>query len=496
MTSPQPTVLDTELSRHRWQVLILSSIGLFMGTILATVVAVALPRHLAPDLHLTYSQALWVQAIYPLTMAICLIPVGRLAQKAGLLRFCLLGVAVFGAFSIACGLSFSGPFLVAMRCLQATGGAIMSATSTALVTSVFPPHERGRGLGFNAMAGYLGLTIGPPLGGLIVSHVSWRWIFFVNIPLVLLMLVWGSSFLGAERRDRAAAGQTTAFRGGARLDLTGTLLLGLALSSLMVPLISVPFWGWSSPLTLGLLGGFVVLMAAFVLVEQRVHDPVLSLDLVSKNRVFAASTVAALLNYASIYGVTTLTAVFLEIVEGYSGQRAGLVLLASPVFMVGLSPVFGHLSDRVGQRIPTTGGMLLTVAGTMQLGLLPSPAPLWRIILGLCFVGLGMAAFSSPNISSVMGSVKRTELSLASGFLGTMRCAGQGLSVGLLGAIAASSLGPVGGRVIFLGEKASTAAAESYSSGYRTAMLVAAGLAFGGALVCTVRGPRETPAEH
>jgi EmrB/QacA subfamily drug resistance transporter len=483
--------LDTELSRHRWQVLILSSLGMFMGTLLTTIVAVALPKHMAPDLALTYSQALWVQAIYPLTMAICLIPVGRLAQKAGLLRFYLLGVGVFGAFSIACGLASSSEFLIAVRCLQATGGAIMSATSMALVTSVFPPQERGRGLGFNAMAGYLGLTVGPPLGGLIVSHMSWRWIFFVNLPLVVATLIWGCFFLSAERRDRAAAGQTTAFRGGTRLDLTGTALLGLALTCLMVPLISVPFWGWTSPATLGLLGGSVLLLALFVLVERRVHDPVLNIDLVTKNRVFAAGTVAALLNYAAVYGVTTLTAVFLEIVEGYSGQRAGLVLLASPVFMVGLSPVFGRLSDRIGQQIPATAGMLLTVAGTMQLGLLPSPAPLWRIILGLCSVGLGMAAFSSPNTSSVMGSVKRTELSLASGFLGTMRTAGQGLSIGLLGAIAASSLGPIGGRVIFLGEKASAAAAESYSGGYRTAMLVAAGLAFAGALVSTVRGPRE-----
>ena len=488
---PAPPALDTELSHHRWRILLLSSLGMFMGTLLTTIVAVALPKHMAPDLGLTYSQALWVQAIYPLTMAICLIPVGRLAQKAGLLRFYLLGVAIFGAFSIACGLAFSGPFLVAVRCLQATGGAIMAATSMALVTSVFPPQERGRGLGFNAMAGYLGLTVGPPLGGVIVTHVSWRWIFFVNLPLVLGTLIWGWTFLGAERRDRAALGQTTTFRGGVRLDLAGTALLGLALTCLMVPLISVPFWGWTSPLTLGLLGGFVVLLAVFVWVELKVHDPVLDLDLVRRNRVFAAGTVAALLNYSAVYGVTTLTAAFLEIVEGLSGQQAGLVLLASPVFIVGLSAVFGRLSDRIGQRIPATGGMLLAAVGTMQLGFLPAPAPVWRIVVALCFVGLGMAAFSSPNSSSVMGAVDRSELSLASGFLGTMRTAGQGVSVGLLGAIAASSLGPTGGRVLFLGEEASAAAAETFSGGYRTAMFVAAGLAVLGAAVSMVRGPRD-----
>jgi MFS family permease len=261
-----------------------------------------------------------------------------------------------------------------------------------------------------------------------------------------------------------------------------------------VPLIFVPFWGWMSPLTLGLLGGFVVLLVAFVLVESRVHDPVLDLDLVRKNRVFAAGTVAAFLNYAAVYGVTTLTAVFLEIAQGYSPQHAGLLLLVQPVFMAGLSPVFGRLSDRIGSRVLATGGMLLAAAGTTQLGLLPSPAPAWRVLVALGVVGIGMAAFSSPNTSSVMGSVQRSRLSLASGFLGTMRTAGQGVSIALLGAIAASGLGPTGGRVIFLGEKASEAAASSFSNGYHTAMLVAAGLAAAGALVSMVQGPRPEEA--
>jgi MFS family permease len=259
----------------------------------------------------------------------------------------------------------------------------------------------------------------------------------------------------------------------------------------LVPLISVPFWGWLSPLTLGLLGGFVVLLALFILVENRVRDPLLDLDLVRKNRVFAAGTVAALLNYAAVFGITAFTSVFLQIVEGLSPQRAGLYLLMSPLFMAGLSAPFGRFSDRIGQRTPATGGMLLVAAGTAQLGLLPSPAPIWRVLLALATVGIGMAAFSSPNTSSVMGCVKRSQLSLASGFLGTMRTAGQGISIGLLGAIAASSLGPTGGKVLFLGEKASEAAAESFSVGYRTAMLVAAGLAFVGAMVSMVRGPRH-----
>lgn len=490
MAAPPSIAGESELGRHRRRVLILCSIGMFMGTLVTTVVAVALPV-LGPALRLSYSEALWVQAAYVLAMSVFLIPVGRLADRYGLLRFYLTGVSIFGVLSVACALAFAGSFLIVARCLQGAGAAFMAATSSALVTAVFPPEERGRSLGLNAMAGYLGLMAGPPIGGLIVGHTSWRWIFLINVPLVIITLVNGWFLLSAERRDRAAAVEAPSGRQTVSLDWIGVVLLAAMLSALLVPLIFVPFWGWVSPLTLGLLAGAVVLFVAFVLVESRVRDPLLDLDLVRKNRLFAAGTGAAFLNYAAVYGVTTLTAVFLEISQGYSPQRTGLFMLTQPVFMAGLSPVFGKLSDRIGSRLPVTGGMLLIAAGTAQLGVLPSPAPVWRVILALAFVGVGMAGFSAPNTSSVLGAVKRSELSLASGFLGMMRTAGQGVSIGLLGAIAASGLGPTGGRVLFLGEEASAAAALSYSNGFHAAMLVAAGLTIAGAMVSLVRGPRS-----
>jgi len=175
-----------------------------MGSLLTTIVAVALPT-LGPTLHLNYSEALWVQSVYPLAMSVCLIPVGRLADRHGLMRFYVIGIAIFGIFSLACALAFSGSSLIVARALQGCGGAFTSATSSALVAAVFPPQERGRGLGLNVMAGYVGLMAGPPLGGLIVSHTSWRWIFLLNVPLVIITLLGCWSLLGAENRDRAAA---------------------------------------------------------------------------------------------------------------------------------------------------------------------------------------------------------------------------------------------------------------------------------------------------
>jgi MFS family permease len=490
-------IRETELQGRRWRVLSLTSIGIFMAPLDSTIVAVALPA-LGPSLRLSYSEALWVQAGYLLMLSVFLIPIGRLADAHGLMRFYLAGTALFGLFSIACALSFNGAFLIAARCFQGSGAAFMSATSAALVTTVFPPDERGRALGLNVMAGYLGLTAGPPLGGLIVTHFGWRWIFLVNVPIAIATLANGWFLLGAERRDRAAARERLvrdqpargerAPRAGGAVDWAGGVLLGLMLISLLVPLTLVPFWGWSNPRTIAPLAAFVVLLLAFRFVEDRVQDPVLDLDMVRKNRVFAAGTFATFLNYAAVYGLTIFTAVFLEVVEGYSAQQAGLILLIQPIFMAVLSPLFGRLSDRIGSRVLATGGMLVGAVGIAQLGILPATTHPWRVLLALGTVGVGMAVFSSPNISAVMGSVKRSQLSLASGFLGTMRSAGQGISVALLGAIAASGLGPTGGRVLFLGEKASQAAASSFSGGYRTAMFVAVGLAVAGAMVSLVHG--------
>jgi EmrB/QacA subfamily drug resistance transporter len=488
---------ESELEQRRWHVLMLASLGAFMTPLDSSIVAVALPA-IGPSLHLSYTEALWVQAAYLLVISILLIPFGRLADQHGLVRFYIAGVIVFGLSSVAAALSLNGPFLIAARCVQGAGGAFMASTSAALVTAVFPPHERGRALGINVMAVYIGLAAGPPLGGLIVTHFGWRWIFLINAPIALATVLSGWTFLGSERRDRVAALKRVArseadwerHSTSRHIDVAGASILGLMLAALFVPLTFISFWGWASPRTLGLLAVAAVLFIAFVLVEDRVSDPMLDLELLRKNRLFAAATTAALLNYAAVYGVVIFTAVFLEIAQSYSAQRAGLILLVEPVLMAALSPLAGRLSDRLGSRLLATTGMLLVALGMLELALLSVSGPMWRVLLALATVGVGMAAFSAPNTSAVMGSVHRSRLSLASGFLGTMRFTGQGISIALLGAIAASKLGPAGGRVLFLGEAASHSAAVAFAAGYREAMLAGAALAVVGGAISLVRGQK------
>ena len=411
--------------------------------------------------------------------------------------------------------------MIVGRCIQGAGGAFMFATSVGIVTAAFPARERGRALGLNTMATYLGLTLGPVIGGVIVTHASWRWIFFINVPVAIVTLAAGWTLVGVERRDRRAdqaraqaavtdgpgvtsgaaapSGGAAAFsaapasgpaapvaagsmpRTSRRVDIYGAVLLGGALAVLFVPLTFSVFWGWGSPRTIGLLVAAVVLFVVFAIVEDRVREPMLDLDLLRKNRVFASANSAALLNYMGVFAVTTLTAVFLEIVQGRSPQQAGLVMLAQPVIMVVLSPFTGRLSDRVGSRLLATIGMTLIAVGMIQLAFISTS--MGRVLLALGTIGLGMACFSAPNISAVMGSVDRSQLGLASGFLSTMRFTGQGISMALLGGIAAWKLGSEGGRIILLGETGSGASAAAFADGFQVAMLVGAALVLVGAAI-------------
>jgi EmrB/QacA subfamily drug resistance transporter len=478
---------ETELQRRRWYALAIMSVGSFMTPFDASIVAVALPA-MGADLHLSYSQGLWAQAAYLLVTSMLLIPVGRLADSRGPVRYYLLGTVVFALGSILVALAPGGTLMIVGRCIQGAGGAFMFSTSAGIITAAFPPSERGRALGLNVTAVYLGLTAGPVVGGLIVGNASWRWIFFINVPIAAATVLAGWTLLRGERRDRAAG---TTGKPVMRVDWAGSALLGAALVALFVPLTFSPLWGWGSARTIAPLVLFTAFLVAFILVESRVSDPVLDLDLLRKNRVFAAANSAALLNYMAVFGVTTLTAVYLEIVQDRSPQETGLILLVQPVLMAVLSPFTGRLSDRVGSRVLATVGMVLVATGMVQLSNASSSTA--RVLVGLAIIGLGMAVFSAPNMSAVMGSVDRSQLSLASGFLSTMRFSGQGLSIAVLGAIAAWKLGPEGGRIILLGESGGESSVPAFADGYQAAMLVGAGFALVGAALSWTARPSDRP---
>ena len=249
---------ESELQRRRWYALFILSIGSFMTPFDASIVAVALPA-MGADIHLSYSQGLWAQAAYLLVTSVLLIPAGRVADSRGPARYYLLGTVIFAIGSAVAAFAVGGTSLILGRCVQGVGGAFVFSTAPAIVTAAFPPKERGRAIGLNTMVVYLGLTLGPVIGGLIVTHVSWRWVFLINVPIALV-----GPCLGLDPRRHGAAGSATRprfrlcvrpsalRRSGAlrrdssrHVDVLGAVLLGGGLAALFVPLTFSPLWGWA-----------------------------------------------------------------------------------------------------------------------------------------------------------------------------------------------------------------------------------------------------------
>ncbi len=476
MGGMEPTPAAHSMEERRWRVLAVTGAGAFMGPLDVTVVALALPA-MGRALNLSFSAAIWVQAGYLLAYTLTLVPAGRIADHWGRLRVWRIGLVVFAVASLMCGLAPGPAWLLAWRAVQGIGGGILAATSTALVTSVFPPHQRGRALGLNVTALYLGLATGPLIGGLIVEHAGWRWIFLVNIPIAALALL-GSLGLHEGRLAHGRIG----------LDPAGAALLGGGLAGVMIGLTFAPLWGWTSTQALGLMGAGAAALVGFALVELRVRTPLLDLEMFRRSRVFAFGSAAALLNYTAMFASISLTAVLLEVVGGRSPAGAGLIMVAQPAVMVALSPFAGRLSDRVGSRALASGGMVLVAAGLVVLASVPSSLPTGWVMAGLAITGLGMAGFSSPNTSAVMGSAERRRLGVAAAVLATMRSLGQSLSLAVLGALAAAPLGAAGARALLLGADVG-GGSGTYLDGYRLAMGVGAVIALVGAGFSLARGP-------
>ena len=418
-----------------------------------SIVSVAL-KPIAGSLHLSYTEAIWVQAAHLLAISVCLVPFGRLADQHGRTRFFLAGVLVFTAGSVASGLAPDAAVLLAARVVQGAGRAAQRHGGRARHGRLPAGGARPRPRLHDDVGVRRSHRGAARSAGLIVQHLtlptaaeSWRWIFYVNIPVGAVTLLAGRSLLAAERHDRAVAGTAPA----ASFDTAGAVLLALALATFIVPLTFGFQWGWASPGALGLLATAALAGVAFVAVERRRAHPVLDISLLRHNRLFATANLAALLNYAAMNAVTVLTAVFLEVVQHRSPQVTGFMLIAQTVLMAALSEPAGRLSDRIGTRGLASGGMIVIAAGLALLATMPQAASTARVMSALAVVGLGMAAFSAPNTSAVMGAVDRSRLGAAASFLATMRFTGQAMSVALLGGIAGSRLGPVGGKVIFLG---------------------------------------------
>jgi EmrB/QacA subfamily drug resistance transporter len=358
----------------------------------------------------------WVTSAYLLTAAICIVPFGKLADLYGRKRFFILGNVLFASGSLLAAIAWSGSVIITARVIQALGGAMVFSTSIAIVTSVFPPGERGRAIGIITATVYAGLSLGPFIGGVLTYNIGWPSIFLVNIPLAILVIVLTVLYIPGEWAET----------GERRFDLTGAVLYSVMLFGCIYGLTLLPsrsgiFW-----MVLGL-----VVLALFAWWEQRVPAPMVEIALFRKRPVFLFSNIAALINYAVVFAVGFLISLYLQYNLGIDPQTTGLILIAQPVVQMIVSPAAGHLSDRIEPRILATAGMACTTVGLGILMLLSPSTPLVVIIAGLAILGLGYGIFSSPNTNAIMSSVEVRYLGLASSMVSTMRAVGQMLSLAI-----------------------------------------------------------------
>lgn len=396
-------------------VLVATTLGAFVTPFILSSLTVALPA-IGREFSLSAVQLGWVSTAYLLTTAALLVPFGSLADSYGRKRIFLIGMVVASLASILCALAPSFGWLIAFRALQAVGGAMTFATVTALLSGVYPPGERGRVLGINVAAVYIGLSMGPVVGGVLTESFGWRSVFVVSLVMGLTaatLVVWRIKGEWSER-------------GRGRFDYLGAVVFAAGLTMLM--------WGVSrlpGSVGVGLMALGVVLLVLFAWWETRVSQPVLNVDLFRHNRIFALSNLAALISYSATFSVSFLLALYLQYVKGFSAEKAGLVLMFQPAFQAIFSPWAGRLSDRIESRVVVSAGMGLTAAVLLLLSFLRPTTPVWYIIVTLCLLGLGFALFSAPNTNTVMNSVQRRYFGIASATLGTMRLVGQMFSMGL-----------------------------------------------------------------
>lgn len=422
MTFPRPVPISLTTSAQRF-ILVAVGTGTLMTALDGSIVNTLLPI-LRQQFHVDIAYIEWVVVTYLLVTSSLLLSFGRLGDLYGHKRTYLMGFGVFVLSSMTCGLASSAAALILSRAVQAIGAAMLAANAPAILTKTFPPQRRGQALGIQSTMTYLGLVLGPSLGGWLATHLSWRAVFYINVPIGVIALLLSTRFIPDDRNHHTA----TAFDG------RGALLFSAGLLSVMLGLNRGHSWGWASLPTLLSLSAGLGLLAAFILTELRAPSPLLDLRLF-RNVTFSGATLSAVLNYVALYSVVFLMPFYLIEGRGMTAAQTGALLTAQPIMMALLAPVSGTLSDRVGTRWPTVTGMALLTLGLYGYATLPPDASIARIGLNLALSGTGIGIFISPNTSALMGAAPRERQGTAAGVMSTARNLGMTLGIGLAGAL-------------------------------------------------------------
>ncbi len=436
--------------------------GTLLSALSSSAVNLALPD-IGREFGASLENTRWIVQGYLLAVGILLLAAGRLSDMLGHGRVYLGGFLLLGFASLACGLSNGLTQLVALRVAQGISGALIMSAGPALVTTAIRPGARGRSLGLLSTATYVGLTIGPTLGGSLVSTLGWRWIFLMNVPVCL-----GISLIGIRHLMRRAGGRRAPF------DLPGFLLLMAGLPALLLGLSKAASWGLLSGRTLGLVLGGVLVLALFARFQRGRDNALLDLDLF-RSRLFTGSALSALCNYVALFCVLLLLPFYLVEGQGRNPAQAGMILSIQPLVMALIASPAGWLSDRFGTRLLTVSGMVVLASGLFALSLIGPDASIGDVMLRLGVIGLGTGIFISPNSSALMGSAPRRRQGTAGALLAEARVLGMLLGV-VLGTAVFEAAGGRTGRVWVPGDFEAMSLALKTGASIALLGAVAAGL--------------------
>ncbi len=457
---------------RKWWTLGAVAFGLFMIMLDNTIVNVALPS-IQRDLGIGVSELEWIVTGYALTFAVLMLTGGKLADLYGRRLIFIVGLAIFTASSLACGLATSAGWLIGARVVQGVGSALMNPATLSIIVATFPPRQRGMAIGVWAGVSALALAIGPLVGGVITEQISWSWIFFINVPIGILGIVVARLVI-EESRDTSQE---------QRLDLPGLVTSALGLFALTYALIEANNYGWTSARILGLFGVAAVALIGFVLLELRQRLPMLDLSLF-RNPTFAGANAVMLLVALAMFGVFFFISLFVQNILGYSATQAGATFLPMTLFIVVMAPIAGRISDRGHTRWLIGAGMMLVAGCLLLFAQLDAYSTFWNILPGMLVGGLGMAITMAPTTAAAMGSVATDKAGVGSAVLNSMRQVGGSMGIAVMGAIVAS--------YVHVSRK-DPRSADQFVAGLHHALYAAAAVAFcaAGLAVLTVRKLRH-----
>ncbi len=456
-------------------ILLTTSIAAFLSPFLSSAIAFAVPK-IGESFHLNFYQVSVLPMIFLIPLASFMILFGRLSDDLGRVKIFRSGLLIFAVSSLLAPAIHSYFFLLVMIFFAGLGAAVLSTNSTAIVSYAYSSGGRGFALGINAMSVYLGLTFAPFLGGLLIEFNGWQSIFFLSGPLAICALLMSAASM-RRIEIRGTPGRTN-LRQASMFSLFIVLLTTYAafgdifgyLRLVFLPLLSLLF------------------LFLFLHYETRSENPIIPPSVFRRNRTFVASNATAFLNYVSTFSIVFVFSIYLQVILHVSPFISGLIILPEPVLMVLLSPVAGKLADRIGSRLIASSGMVIIGTSFLLLFILVRVTR-GDIMILLGIIGVGFGLFSAPNTNSVMGSVRREDSGIASGFLGTMRFTGQMVSI-VVATLVLSLYMP---RSLIIGMFSGSIVTitplfyDSFVNGFRIVMLMSAVLAFIGAVTSLMK---------